>query len=311
MIWTVLEYLSEGDRVDALSTKDDKGLTPAHIVGAKQSLGILARLLRPLTNEEKLNALETDGRLEPKVAHIRDWFKQQLKDSRYPLLVPPKQQVEDSGYPLLVPPEILIFFNEKDRELKSKEEAESFESMFSYLGFHPEGFHPEGFHPGGFHPEGFHPEVTKDFTEKELLGIMSHGSRGLICDMENEVIRINGLITRMAGGKELEDIPKMIPLQCCQSVPRVTEEILEIQEIAPRFRDFSVMVSAVSGEKRERDVVFIPLLGKHFREAKDDDDVDWIFRQTGKSMKKKPDQTPIDTHTLNSRLALKRVYKPS
>ena len=76
------------------------------------------------------------------------------------------------------------------------------------------------------------------------------------------------------------------------------------------------MVSAVSGENSERGV-FIPLLSKHFLEAKDDADVDRIFKQTRRSMKKeqaeekKPDQTPIYMHTLDSDLVLKQVFKPS
>ena len=182
-----------------------------------------------------------------------------------------------------------------------------------------------------------------------VVGIMAHGLRGCIQDKNKKLISINEIIIDMdtpemkgkpkvliiqscQGFPEPED-PN--PEPSCDSIaaptldparpsgasstgnnppprpppPTHQEFEMEGQPIELRQKDFSLIVSSVSGEKSVRNA-FIPILSKYISESKPDEDIDSCFRKANCELQELyPEQTAKHDNTLRKKVAFGGVYK--
>ena len=85
---------------------------------------------------------------------------------------------------------------------------------------------------------------------------------------------------------------------------------MEGKPIELRQKDFSLIVSSVSGEKSVRNA-FIPILSKYISESKPDEPIDSCFLKANCELQELyPEQTAKHDHTLRKKVAFGGVYKP-
>jgi len=327
-----MRSLNKQQRLEILHMKDEEERTPVHRMAETLSTAALARVLQPVSDEEKLSTLQSDSKIHPKVTQLEDWLK---------------KQAAEEYYPLLTPPQALLFYNFRGRKEKSEEECKSLQKMCTELGFPP--------------------QVVKDFTETDIMrkirqaqsgtlsclfvAIMAHGVRGLILDVNRRPIEINDVVTQMCCNNDMPTgIPKVLLLQVCQADPKRTsfgrtdidalidagplagqsnqasssnsgtaatvqseEEALiaewkrKCQAIEPHHEDLSIIVSTVSGEVSDRNV-FIPLLSEQLRQAMSHDDIHKSFTKANKRLKEQTGAKAIHYNTMTKTLNFKRLH---
>jgi len=327
-----MRSLTKQQRLEILRMKDKEGRNPVHMMAIGSSTAALARVLQPLSDEEKLSTLHSDSEIHPNVTQLEDWLK---------------RQVDGDFYALLIPPQALLFYNVKGREEQSEEEFESLRGTCTELGFPP--------------------QVVKDFAETDIMkkirqaqrgtlsclfvAVMAHGVRGLILDTNRKPIEINDVVTQMCCNKDMPSgIPKVLLLQVCQADPArtsfgrfdtnaltdagplagqsnqsspstsgtaatvqseqqalIAEWKRKSQAIELHHKDMTIIVSTVSGEVSDRNV-FIPLLSEQLRQAMPHDDIHKSYTKANKRLEEKTGGTANYNSTMNKSLNFKRFY---
>ena len=67
-----MKSLTKPERLEILRMKDKEGRTPVHMMAMGLSTAALARVLQPLSDEEKLSTLHSDSEIHPNVTQLEN-----------------------------------------------------------------------------------------------------------------------------------------------------------------------------------------------------------------------------------------------
>ena len=214
----------ERAQFDFLKVTNSEGLTP---ILSAECADVTNAMLRVVSESAQLNIVASSPHLDEISDDVRSKIYSRYGEEEQEALVsrsprnPRLTQLmkwaesQPGYYYLTVPPQVLIFFTEVDREIGANEESAAFQKAFDNLGCNV--------------------TVKKDFTECDMtveirkaqnskplssliVGVFTHGHRGVVYDKDNRRIEINDLILTMAPEK-LEGIPKVLIIQSCQGFP--------------------------------------------------------------------------------------------
>jgi len=234
----ILNQLNPKGQEELLSIKDKQGKTSLHLAAQLAPLATVTVMIQMASREDQLSVMTSIDRIRNLDNSVKDQLCSVYGDRERGILRRALDETPSAAarnpdiktliewserqhgfYYLPVPPTILIFYNERDREELSVEEANSCQMAFTQLGFRVES-------------------VVKDFTTEDILGvggfirraqtgneplsclmvvIMAHGKRGLIYDRNNCPIDIDDVLKQMAS-RDLKGIPKLLVMQCCQDL---------------------------------------------------------------------------------------------